>query len=162
MRSSFAFWTVLVLTCAVPAGVRADRLRLVPTGGDDRVIRPTTMQPVDFDLVVERDDGHTQVSAVAFTLAVPDGVVVVGEELLVESLLGLGTSLTGINLVFRCVEEQPLRVLHFRVVATRPLQDAVIALRPDTRTHFLGLVSCHDEDFAKFESPPDSLTISTR
>jgi len=162
MRFSLGVRAALVLLCAAPAGARADRLRLVPSSGEEHVLHPATMQPIDFDLVAERDDGHAQVSAVAFTLEVPDGLVVVGEELQVESLLGLGSTTTGLNLVFRCTEEQPLHVLHFRVVATRALQDAVIALRPDTRTHFLGLISCRDEDFAKFESPPDSLTISTR
>jgi hypothetical protein len=162
MRSVLAACTALVLMCWAPAGVRADRLRLVPAGGGDRAIRAVALQPIDFDLVAERDSAHTQVSAIAYTLEVPDGIAIMGEELQVESLLGIGTTLTGMNLVFRCEDRQPLHVLHFRVVATRPVHDAVIALRPDTRTDFLGVIACREEDFAKFESPPDSLTITTR
>jgi hypothetical protein len=141
--------------------VRAERVRLESDAKGGR-IQAAVMKPFDVYLVAERDSAAAKISSVAYTLDVPDGLVVVGEELLVESLIGLGTSRTGMNLVFRCVEQPRVRVTRFRFVANRPLQDAVLALRPEPKTNFLGLVSCRDENFDKFASPPDSLVVGAR
>jgi hypothetical protein len=153
-------WVVLGwLAVASPA--RAERVWL-DAGTAGKPVQAAVMKPFDVYLVAERDSLHPQMSAVAYTLQVPDGVVVLGEELLVESLLGLGTSRAGMNLVFRCTDQWQVRVLHFRFAATKPVDKAVVALRPDTRTHFLGLVACRDENFAKFESVPDSVVVNAR
>ena len=154
---------LLAIAFAMPASVaRAERVRLetdAPNGGR---IQATVMKPFDVYLVAERDSVTAKISSVAYTLDVPEGVVVLGEELLVESLIGLGSSRTGMNLVFRCVEKPRVRVLHFRFVATRPVQNAVLALRPETKTNFLGLCACRDENFDKFASPPDSILVGAR
>src|SRR5262245_54039354 len=76
-------------------------------------------QPFTLELVAERGDA-AQISAIAYTLEVPPGVVCVGEELLVESLLGVGSSRQGMNLVFECTDKTPLPVLRFRFVAMKP------------------------------------------
>jgi len=143
-------------------GAAAERLRLVCPEAAAGAVRTSVMRPVDVYLVAERDSLHTEISAVAYTLDVPDGLLIVGEELLVESLFGLGSSTAGMNLVFHCASGASMRVLRFRLVATRPVADAVLGLRPDTRTRWLGLVACREEEFARFESPADSVLFSTR
>jgi hypothetical protein len=163
MRRSLLILAVCSALAGRTSGAAAERLRLVADGaGAAGTVKTALMQPVDIYLVAERDTSHVQMSAVVYTLELPDGVLLVGEELLVESVLGLGTSVTGINLVFRCVDGPSLKVQRFRVVATRPVQNAVVVLRPDTRTKFLGIVSCRDENFAKFACAADSVRISTR
>lgn len=143
-----------------PAG--ADSLRLVLEGSTSREVQAGVMKPFDVLMVAERDSLHPQLSAVAYTLVVPEGAIVVGEELFVDTLIGLGSSLAGMNLVFRCVENPVQRVMRLRVVPTKPLQQATLALRPDTRTNFLGLVTCKDESFSRIECKPDSLQITAR
>ena len=141
---------------------RSERLRLecpAATGGSVSV---GVMKPFDVFLVAERDSGKTQLSAVAYKLRLPDGLLMAGEELAVESIIGLGNSRDGINLVFRCTDDPQLRVLRFRFLATRPLQGAVLARGPAPRTQFLGVVACRDETFAKFATPPDSVVITAR
>jgi hypothetical protein len=144
-----------------PRPAAAERLRLVVEAAPNGHVDIGVLKPFEAFMVAERDSAHTQLSAVAYTLQIPDGVVVLGEECLVESILGLGSSRAGMNLVFRCTDSRVLRVLRFRFVATRPLTNATIALRPDTRTSFLGVVSCRDENFDKFACPPDSLLITS-
>lgn len=158
-RAPAAFFALLFAAAAV----RADSLRLVPvlTPGE-RTVTVAPLKPFEIDLVAERDSTNAEMSAVAYTLNVPDGVLVVGEQLLVESLLGLGTSRTGINLVFRCATQSPLHVLRFRFVATRPLDHAVIGLGPEKKTKLLGIVSCKVENFSKFECAPDSVVVRAR
>jgi len=138
----------------------AERLLLIDDKGGTEV-RAARLQPFDVYLVAQRDS-LPEISAVAYTLEVPEGVLVVGEELLVDSLLGLGSSQAGMNLVFRCATGPRVRVLRFRCVATRPLDGAVLRLVPDRRTQFLGIVSCRDEDFAKFDAPPTQFTVHVR
>ena len=110
-------------------------------------------------LVAERDTTAVQMSAVAYTLELPDGVLIVSEEMLVESLLSLGTSIEGVNVVFRCVDGPRLPVLRFRFVATRPIAHGQIRLLPETRTKFLGIVACRDEEFGKDHCDSTSLEI---
>lgn len=140
--------------------VNAERLLLVDDKGGTEV-RATRLQPFDVYLIAERDS-LPEISAVAYTLEVPAGIVVVGEELLVDSLLGLGSSQAGMNLVFRCATGPRVRVLRFRCVATRPMDAAALRLMPDRRTQFLGIVSCRDEDFAKFDAAPTQFTVNAR
>lgn len=156
--------SIALLAAVVGAGVaQADSLRLVPVlTAPQRAVSIAPLKPFEVDLVAERDSADAEMSAVAYTLDVPDGVVVVGEQLLVESLLGMGTSRTGISLVFRCVNRSPLHVLRFRFVATRPLEHTVIRLGPEKKTKLLGIVSCKDENYAKFETAPDSISVHAR
>ena len=113
-------------------------------------------------LVAERDSAHSEVSAVVFTLEVPEGMVVVGEEMLVRSLLGIGSSREGVNLVFHCATGPQVQVLRFRLVATRPLENAVVRLRPDARTHDLAVVACKAEDFRLQPVAAESLVVTAR
>lgn len=161
MRSS---WCGVALGALVAVGsARAETLRLEPDPpAKAGVVQVGVMKPFDVYLVAERDSAHPQMSAVGYLLEVGDGLVVAGEELLVESILGLGTSRAGMNLVFHCTDTPRLRVLRFRVVATRAVQGAKLALRPETRMNFLGLVSCRAEDYEKFECAPDSLLVEAR
>jgi len=156
--------SIVLLAAVLAAGAaQADSLRLVPVlTPAQRGVSIAPLKPFEVDLVAERDSAVAEMSAVAYTLDVPDGVLVVGEQLLVESLLGLGTSRTGINLVFRCANRSPLHVLRFRFVATRPLENAVIGLSPEKKTKLLGIVSCKGENFAKFETAPDSILVHSR
>jgi hypothetical protein len=143
--------------------VQAETLHLAPDlPVEAGTVSVGVMKPFDVYLVAERDSAHAQISAVGYLLEVGEGLVVAGEELLVESILGLGTSRTGMNLVFHCTETPRLRVLRFRVVATRPVQGAKLALRPETRMSFLGIVSCRAEDYEKFDCTPDSLLVVAR
>jgi hypothetical protein len=148
-----------VFGLAPVATLHADGLSLRPVKPGP--VHVGVRQPFTVDLVAERGDA-AQISAIAYTIEVPSGVVCVGEELLVESLLGVGSSREGMNLVFECTDKTPLPVLRFRFVAMRPLTDAVIRLRPDRRTRFLGLITCREQDFSKVESKPDSVVVATR
>ena len=141
---------------------RADRLMLQSDAVKSGLLQTAVMKPFEVHLVAQRDSGKTQLSAAVFTLDVPEGLVVVGEELLVDSLLGIGTTRDGINLVFRCVEGPQARILRFRMVATRPMRDAVLRLRPDARTGDLAVVACKDESFALVRCAPESLVVSAR
>ena len=136
------------------------KLRLLgdPDKGTTSVVSGV-MKPFDAYLVASRDSTQHEISAVAFALQLPDGILSVGEELLVEQLVALGSTKEGLNLVFRCVDGPSVRVLRFRFVATRPLEDAVIALGPDPRTHWLGVVSCRPELFDKFDTEPALLHV---
>jgi hypothetical protein len=138
----------------------ADRLMLQSDAAKQGGIVTSVMKPFEVYLVAQRDSSKTQLSAVVFTLDVPDGVVLVGEELLVDSLLGIGSTRAGINLVFRCVEGPVARVLRFRMVATRPLKNAVLRLGPDARTKDLAVVACKDENFTLISCAPESLTVT--
>lgn len=151
----------IVSSVLLAAGTaQADRLYLAaPKSGS---VQATVMQPFTLELIAERGEVATQLSVVAFTLEVPDGIVLVGEELLVESLLGLGSSRDGMNLVFECTDKSPLPILRYRFVATRPIEHAVIAVAPERKTKFLGIVACREQDFMKFETAPDSVTVSAR
>jgi hypothetical protein len=154
-------FATIVAVCLVSASAAgADRLYLKsPASGP---VRATVMQPFTLELVAERGEVATQLSVVAFTLDVPDGIVLVGEELLVESLLGLGTSRDGMDLVFECTHKTPLPILRYRFVATRPIEHAVIAIAPERKTKFLGIVACREQDFMKFDTAPDSVAVSAR
>jgi hypothetical protein len=162
MRNGLAIAIGLWSLAALGAPARAEKLSLVTTAEREGLVGVRLLQPFDVELVVERDSAQAQSSAVAYTLVVPDGLVVVGEELLVESLLGLGSSREGLNLVFRCVTGPRVPVLRFRLVATRPVHGAVLALRPDARTNWLGVVNCRDQDFSKHDCPQDSLVVTAR
>jgi hypothetical protein len=153
---------VVAIGLAMLSGDAAGGERLFFATAKPGPVHATPLQPFTVDLVVERSDAAAQMSAVAYTLAVPDGILLVGEELLVDSLLGLGSSLEGMNLVFQCTKTTPLPVLRFRFVATRPVRDAVVALRPEPLTHFLGFVSCKEENFLKFKTAPDSFVVNAR
>lgn len=122
--------------------------------------RVGVMQPFDVRLVAERDGEAPQISTVAFTLDIPDGLVLLGEEVLVESLVAIGTPRTGLNLAFHCKEQNQLPVFHFRLVATKPLENVELRLLPDTRTNFLGFVACRDEEFAMSHCEPVSFLVS--
>ena len=164
MRLRLALTILALLSAAVTArattaaGAEKLYLRSVKPGP----VTATVMQPFMLELVAERGEIATQLSVVAFTLVVPDGLLLVGEELLVDSLLGLGSSRDGINLVFECSDKSPLPILRFRFVATRAVEDAVIQLEPEPKTKFLGIVACRDQDFMKFDTTPDSILVSAR
>ncbi len=152
---------VVAAILLLPALVAADTLRLVPgVASPPGPIQLALRKPFEVDLVMTRDDPKAQSSAVAYTLEVPDGVLLVGEELLVDTLLGLGSSRAGMNLVFRCSDQSPLHVLRLRFVATHPIDHAIVALRPEKKTQFLGIVACKEQSFAKFECAMDSLVVT--
>jgi hypothetical protein len=121
-----------------------------------------TRKPFTVTLVAERDADKPQVSTVAFKLEVPDGLVLMGEELLVESLLALGTPRTGMHLAFHCVESPRVSVYRFKLVATRPLERVVLRTLPEDKTNFLGIVACRDENFAKWACEPAVLTVTSK
>jgi hypothetical protein len=154
--------TAVLLGVAAASSARGERLHLDCPAATGGTVHVGIMKPFDVFLVAERDSGKTELSAVAFKLQLPEGLMMAGEELVVESIIGLGTSRDGINLVFRCTDKPRQQVLHFRFLATRPLQGAVLALAPEPRTNFLGVVACRSETFAKFATPPDSLRIDAR
>jgi hypothetical protein len=148
--------TLLLVVGVAPArgGEPAQRLLLLA----DLKSRSTTvdvglMKPFDVQLVAERDGEKPQISTVVFKLEVPEGLVVVGEELLVESLIALGTPRAGLNLAFHCVDTPQVALFRFRFVASKPLKNASIRLVPDPRTDFRGVVSCKDENYAKWDTP---------
>ena len=141
----------------------SERLYLVvDSENKSREIEIGLMKPFEVLLVAERDAEKPQVSTVVFTLDIPDGLLLVGEEILTESLIALGTPRKGINLSFHCVEAASIEVMRFRFLATKPLEDAAISLLPDTRTNFRGIVACNDESYEKWDTAPSSVQISTR
>jgi hypothetical protein len=144
--------------------VWADERLLLLSDVDTRAteVQVGVMKPFDVRLVAERDVEGAQISTVAFKLEVPDGLLLVGEEVLVESLVALGTPRTGLHLAFQCVESQQITVFHFRFVATRPLEQAELRLRPDTRTDFLGIVACKDDNFIKWDCEPARFAVTAK
>ena len=120
------------------------------------------MKPFEVFLVAERNSDASQISTIAFTLEVSDGLLVVGEEVLVESLVALGTPKSGLNLAFHCIESKQVSVFKFRLVATEPVEGAVLRVLPDTRTGFRGVVSCRDENYIKWESEESVFTVIAR
>jgi hypothetical protein len=157
-----AVWFAFAATIAVASPTWADSLRLELEGSKSREVQAGLLKPFDVIMVAERDSGNAQLSAVAYTLELPEGAILAGEELFVDTLLGLGSSRAGMNLVFRCVDNPVQRVMRLRVVPTKPMTKATLALRPDTRTNFLGLVTCKDENFSRIECKPDSLLVTAR
>ena len=153
------------LVCAPIATAADETVRLVLLA--DLESRSTSletgvMKPFDVLLVAERDSDASQISTVAFTLGVSEGLLVVGEEVLVESLVALGTPKSGLNLAFHCVESKRVRVFRFRLVATQPVEGATLRVLPDTRTNFRGVVSCRDENYEKWESEESVFTVTAR
>lgn len=146
------------MVCVLASPAAAGRLRLLAEN-DATSIQASVLKPFDAVLVAERDTAAVEMSAVAYTMELPEGVLIASEEILVESLLSLGTSTEGVNVVFRCAEGPRLAVLRFRFVATRPIAAGEIRLLPETRTKFLGIVACRDEDFGKDHCQPSSLSI---
>jgi len=119
-------------------------------------------KPFTVYLVAERDAEKPQISTVAFKLEVPDGVVVMGEDLLVESLVALGTPRAGMHLAFHCLEQKQVPVYRFKKVATKPLERATLRTVPENKTDFLGIVACRDENFEKWSCAPAVLTITSK
>jgi hypothetical protein len=160
--------TIGLVACAmlVSPGVAQDQserlMLVVDNEARDSTAEVERMVPFDVLLVAERDAEHPQISTVVFTLDVPEGLVLVGEEILTESLIALGTPRTGINLAFMCIEAPSIDVMRFRFLATAPMQDAAISLLPDTRTNFRGIVSCNDEKFAQWDTEPSSVHVTVR
>jgi hypothetical protein len=155
--------TLALVAAGLALPAHADRLFLSRDGTQPAPpVQAAVLEPFDVFLVAQRDSGKTQISAVVYTLEVPDGMVVAGEEMLASSLLAIGNSRQGVNLVFRCVDGPQVRVLRFRLVATRRLDNAVVRLRPDTRTRDLGLVTCKEEAFQVRPVPPESLMVTAR
>lgn len=156
------------LLLGVPTWAHAGaRLLLVAAKQEERKagsdeIEVETMKPFDILLVAERDDERPQISTAVFTLDVPDGILVVGEEILTESLIALGTPRSGINLSFLCIEAASVEVMRFRFLVREPIDRAIVSLLPDTRTNFRGIVSCQAENYAKWDTEPSSVTISAR
>ncbi|MFQ5600169.1 MAG: hypothetical protein ACE5G2_06405 [Candidatus Krumholzibacteriia bacterium] len=146
---------------AAAADPASERLVLLADVGERTAeVEVGVMKPFDVYLVAERDQENPQISAVVFKLELPEGVLLIGEELLVESLIALGTPKAGLNLAFHCVESQQVKVYHFRLAARRPLAKAVVRLAPDPRTNFLGVVSCKDENYDKWASEESTFTIT--
>jgi len=113
---------LLLLTVSVSSSFAEDaseRMFLAANDADrSRQIEVGLMKPFEVLLVAERDAESPQISSVVFTLDVPDGLLLVGEEILTESLIALGTPRTGINLSFLCVEAASIDVMRFRFLAT--------------------------------------------
>jgi hypothetical protein len=161
VRIAAVMMAVLLGLCTAGAA-RGERLHFNCPAAARGAVQAGVLKPFDVFLVAERDSGKTELSAVAFKLQLPDGLTMAGEELAVESIIGLGTTRDGINLVFRCTDKPQQQVMHFRFLATRPLQGALLTLGPEPRTNFLGVVACRSETFAKFATPPDTLRIDAR
>jgi hypothetical protein len=132
-------------------------------------LETSVMKPFEVLLVAERDAEAPQVSTVAFTLSVPEGLLVVGEEVLVEALVALGTPKSGLHLTFHCVESKQVSVYRFRLVAIQPVQAAELRLLPDERVRkdgsvygFRGVVSCPDENFATWEAEESVFKVTAR
>lgn len=119
-------------------------------------------KPFTVTLVAERDAELPQISTVAFKLEVPEGIVIVGEELLVQSLVALGTPRAGMHLAFHCIEAKQVPVYRFKMVATGPLEGVLLRTQPESKTDFLGIVACRDENFEKWSCAPAELTIHVR
>jgi hypothetical protein len=152
-----------LLAAAAPAWAGGERLVLV---SDLQKPAPQisvgVRKPFTVVLVAERDAEKPQISTVAFKLQVPDGVVIVGEELLVQSLVVLGTPRAGMHLAFHCVEAKQVPVYLFKMLATKPLENAVLRTLPENKTDFLGIIACRDENFEKWSCPEATFTITAR
>jgi len=157
---------LLLLTVSVSSSFAEDaseRMFLAANDADrSRQIEVGLMKPFEVLLVAERDAESPQISTVVFTLDVPDGLLLVGEEILTESLIALGTPRTGINLSFLCVEAASIDVMRFRFLATKPLKSAQVSLLPDTRTNFRGIVACSKENYDKWDTEPSAVEITAR
>jgi len=160
---------ILLLASAAAADENPQRLLLLAdVEARTQEVRVGVKKPFEVTLVAERDAKSPQVSTVAFRLEVPEGVVVVGEELLVQSLVAIGTPRAGMHLAFHCVEAPQVAVYRFTMVATRPLDGAVLRTQPvvieneEGAYEFLGIVACRDETFEKWPCEPASLTIQAR
>ena len=157
---------LLVILCGASQALAdppTERLYLVIDSKDHpQEIDTGLMRPFEVLLIAERDADSPQISTVVFTLDVPEGLLLVGEEILTESLIALGTPRKGINLSFHCVEVASVEVMRFRFLATQPLQGAEISLSPDSRTNFRGIVSCKDENYDKWDTAPSSVRVSTK
>ena len=160
------FIVCLLLLCCVSTSLAADATeRLYLAANNDKRthdIEVGLLKPFELLLIAERDSEKPQISTVVFSLEVPEGLLLVGEEILTESLIVLGTPRTGINLSFLCVEAASIDVMRFRFLATKPLESAQVSLLPDTRTNFRGIVACSDENFDKWDTEPGSVRITAR
>ena len=159
----------LMLCSAVAADDSAQRLRLyADVQARSQEVRIGVRKPFTATLVAERDAEAPQVSTVAFKLDVPDGIVIVGEELLVQSLVAIGTPRGGMHLAFHCVEAAQVPVYRFKMVAMRPLDGVVLRTQPvviedqEGRYEFLGIAACGDETYANWPCAPAALTIHAR
>jgi len=156
----------LALSVAVPVMAQdTETARLVLVGdleSRSTVVETSVMKPFDVYLVAERDSDASQISTVAFTLGIPEGLLVVGEEVLVKSLIALGTPKSGLNLAFHCIEAKRVPVFRFRLVATQSVEAVKLRVLPDTRTEFRGVVSCRDENYVKWEADESSFTVTAR
>ena len=138
------------------------RLRLVADKESMRdSIAVQAMKPFEAWIVGERLGEKQEISTVVFSLELPEGVLLVGEELLEESLIVLGTPKTGMHLTFHC-QTGRVAAMHLRFVATKPLGDAVIRLMPEPKNSFRGLVSCRSENFETLPTPEHALHITVR
>lgn len=166
------FFCVSLLCCSAAAADDDEGVRLVLLGdleSRSTSLETSVMKPFEILLVAERDAEAAQISTVAFTLAVPEGLLVVGEEVLVEALVALGTPKSGLHLSFHCVESKQVSVYRFRLVATQPVDAAELRLLPDERVRsdgsvygFRGVVSCRDENFAQWEVAESVFKVTAR
>lgn len=150
------------LALAAP-GTAGERLRLLTdlqSGGQK--VATEVRKPFYVWLVAERDAEKPQVSTVAFRLEVPEGVVILGEELQVESLIALGTPRSGMHLAFHCIEKKQVPVYRFKMVTTRPFESLTLRTHPEGKTNFLGIVGCRDENFPEWACEPAVLTITSK
>jgi len=169
MRRICLLASLLLLTHGAVAAEEEPRLQLF-SDVESRVqeVRVGVKKPFEVTLVAERDAESPQVSTVVFKLDVPEGVVVVGEELLVQALVAIGTPRTGMHLAFHCIEAPQVPVYRFKMVATRPLEGALLRTQPvvieneEGNYEFLGIVACRDETFTQWSCAPSSLTIQAR
>ena len=158
-----AFLVALLAATAAAADPGGERLLLVSDlEKRTQEISVGVRKPFTVVLVAERDAEMSQVSTVAFKLEVPDGIVILGEELLVQSLVALGTPRAGMHLAFHCVEAQQVPVYSFKMLATKPLERATVRTVPENKTDFLGIVACKDENFEKWSCPAAQFTITAR
>jgi hypothetical protein len=138
------------------------RLRLV---ADKETMRDSiaveVMKPFEAWIVGERVGEKQEISTVVFSLELPDGLLLVGEELLEESLIVLGTPKTGMHLTFHC-QTGRVAAMHLRFVATKPLGNAVIRLMPEPKNSFRGLVTGRSENFGTLATPEHALHITMR
>jgi hypothetical protein len=169
MRRLWFFCSLLILCGSAAADEDEPRLLLFSdVEARIREIQVEVRKPFLVTLVAERDAESPQVSTVAFKLEVPEGISVLGEELLVQSLVAIGTPRAGMHLAFHCVEAPQVPVYRFRMVATRPVGEAVLRTQPvvieneEGDYEFLGIVACRDETFEKWTCAPASLKIQTR
>ena len=154
---------LLLVVAATSAWAAGERLLLVSDlQKRTQEITVGVRKPFTVTLVAERDAEKPQVSTVAFKLEVPEGIVIVGEELLVQSLVALGTPRAGMHLAFHCVEAKQVPVYQFKMVATKAVDKVTLRTLPEDKTDFLGIVACRDENFEKWSCPAAKFTITAR